>query len=117
MTATPSVPGSGTDGAQGPFQKVVALLQDSLGNDYDSDNPLPVGVILQSYAPAETENRNADGNQYLGNVNKDGRWYIQQRSNVGQNTNTIKFSAGTATFSTNWGNRTTLTYDYFNDAF
>jgi len=39
MTATPYIPST-----SGKFQKVVAQLQDSGGNDHDSGNPLPITI-------------------------------------------------------------------------
>jgi len=50
MTATPFVPGrNGTGATDGPFQKIVAQLQDNDGNDYDLSNPLPIdGTALSA---------------------------------------------------------------------
>jgi hypothetical protein len=53
--------------------------------------------------------------QYFGFIDYNGNWYIIQYNTTA---NTIRYAAGSAsnTYSTNWTNRTTLTYSYYNTA-
>lgn len=51
---------------------------------------------------------------YYGFVDKSGNWYIMKEDDT---TGNFRYSKGTSGFSTNWTNRASLTYDYFNIVF
>lgn len=51
---------------------------------------------------------------YYGFVDKSGNWYIMQEDDT---TGNFRYTKGTSGFSTNWTNRATLTYDYFDAVF
>jgi hypothetical protein len=46
--------------------------------------------------------------QYYGYVDKDANWYIMQKTDT-----TARYFKGDSNYTTNWGNRGTLGYDYF----
>lgn len=50
---------------------------------------------------------------YYGFVNKDGAWYITREEEDGS----YRYCKGALNFSGNWGNRGSLSYNYFNTAF
>lgn len=50
---------------------------------------------------------------YYGFVDKTGAWFIQREESSGA----YRYSKGTTSFSTNWTNRASLTYDYFDTIF
>ncbi|OGD83148.1 hypothetical protein A2572_03825 [Candidatus Collierbacteria bacterium RIFOXYD1_FULL_40_9] len=50
---------------------------------------------------------------YYGFVKKSGNWYIMREDSSGA----YRYTKGTTSFSTNWTNRASLTYDYFNSIF
>lgn len=50
---------------------------------------------------------------YYGFVNKDGNWFIMKEDSSGN----YRYSKGGSSFSTNWTNRASLTYDYFDAIF
>ncbi len=50
---------------------------------------------------------------YYGFLRKTGAWYIMKEDSAGA----YRYSKGTTAFSTNWTNRASLTYDYFNSVF
>ncbi len=51
---------------------------------------------------------------YYGFVNKGGLWFIMKEDTSSGN---YRYTKGTTGFSTNWTNRASLTYDYFNVVF
>lgn len=50
---------------------------------------------------------------YYGFVRKDGAWFIMKEDSSGN----YRYAKGTSSFSTNWTNRASLTYDYFDVIF
>jgi len=50
---------------------------------------------------------------YYGFVNKAGAWFIMKEDSSGN----YRYTKGASSFSTNWTNRASLTYDYFNIIF
>lgn len=50
---------------------------------------------------------------YYGFLKKNGYWYIMKEDSTGA----YRYSKGTSDFSTNWTNRASLTYNYFNTVF
>lgn len=51
---------------------------------------------------------------YLGFTQKDGQWYILK---INEAAGTFRYARGSSNYSTNWTNRTSLTYDYFHNVF
>ena len=60
-----------------------------------------------------TEIDDAGLDTYYGYVNKEGAWFIQKESSSGA----YRYTKGNTDFSTNWTNKASLTYDYFNVIF
>jgi uncharacterized protein YggU (UPF0235/DUF167 family) len=56
----------------------------------------------------------ASNPKYYGFLDKDGNWYILKEDTTAK---TYRYTKGATNYSTNWGNRTTLTYDYFDVVF
>lgn len=50
---------------------------------------------------------------YYGFVNKEGEWYITQEDSSGS----YRYARGGSDFQSNWSNRATLSYNYFNSVF
>lgn len=51
--------------------------------------------------------------EYYGFLALDGSWYIQKFTASG----TIRYTKGDSDYTTNWTNRVSLTYDYFDAVF
>jgi len=51
---------------------------------------------------------------YGGYVDKDGNWFISREE---LSSGSYRYVRGSSNFSTNWTNRASLTYDYFNNVF
>ncbi|GIW60589.1 MAG: hypothetical protein KatS3mg087_1655 [Patescibacteria group bacterium] len=47
--------------------------------------------------------------EYYGYVNEAGAWIIKKHDSTAK---TFRFAAGQSDYSTNWGNRASLSYDY-----
>ncbi len=60
-----------------------------------------------------TEIDDASSPSYYGFLKKNGNWYIMKEDSTGA----YRYSKGTTAFTTNWTNRASLTYDYFNSIF
>jgi len=56
----------------------------------------------------------ASNPMYEGFLNKEGSWYIVQ---INTATQVFRYCKGAAEYLTNWVNRASLTYDYFNNVF
>lgn len=54
--------------------------------------------------------------QYFGYLRKDSYWYIMKVTRVGS-VRSYRFVKGSSNFSTKFGVRTTLSYDYFDEIF
>ncbi len=91
-----SVPGSGT-----------ISIKDTTGAKIDPAIKQPT----DGYTLAQID----DGvsNTYYGYLNKDGAWYIL-REDTSSN---YRYTKGSSSFATNWTNRASLTYDYFDAIF
>jgi len=115
VTATPFVPGSnGPDATDGPFQKVITQLQDNDGNDYDASNPLPIQDNTNAALAGYELSGGDDNNRMYGYVKTNGAWYIQK---FDSSNDTYLYVKGNSDFATNWGNRASLSYGYFNEVF
>lgn len=53
---------------------------------------------------------------YYGYLAKDGSWYIMKETVVA-GADTYRFIKGASGYTTNWTNRASLSYDYFNTVF
>ncbi len=60
-----------------------------------------------------TEIDDTSSPSYYGFLKKNGNWYIMKEDSTGA----YRYSKGTSLFTTNWTNRASLTYDYFNSIF
>ena len=77
---------------------------DNLNNVGGSD-------LLAGYQPADKEENDASYS-YYGFVDSDENWYIMRVT-----TTDIDFVRGIINYTTNWGNRASLTYVKFNQSF
>jgi len=50
---------------------------------------------------------------YYGFVDKSGAWFIQREGSAGD----YRYTKGSSSFASNWSNRTSLSYDYFDNVF
>lgn len=91
-----SVPGPGT-----------VALKDSSGNQIDPSERSPT----DGYNISEIDD--AALPSYYGFVDKDGRWYISKEDSAGS----YRYTKGASDFATNWTDRTSLTYNYFDVIF
>ena len=97
--------------AQAPFfgstpSADTVTLKDSAGNKIDPAEKSPT----QGYYISEIDDSTI---AYFGFVNKLGQWFIMRQDAD----NACRYIRGDREFSTNWTNRSLLTYDYFDNAF
>jgi hypothetical protein len=78
---------------------------------FDPQHPLMFLQSSLSYKITDIDD-SADPS-YYGFVEKDGRWFIMQRTDA---TGSYRYMAGSSDYATNWGNRAILAYDYYNNA-
>jgi len=91
-----SVPGPGT-----------VSVKNIAGDTIDPAEKLPT----DGYTITEVDDSGTDS--YYGFVDKTGAWYITKEFATGA----YRYAKGATGFTTNWGNRTSLTYDYFDNVF
>ena len=91
-----SVPGPGT-----------LALKDTAGNKIDPAEKQPT----DGYRVSEIDDSTSTA--YYGFINKSGAWFIQREDSAGAH----RYTKGASDFSTNWTNRASLTYDYFDSVF
>lgn len=91
-----SVPGPGT-----------VAVKDS------SNNKIDPAIKSPTDAYGITEIDDSGSPSYYGFVNKDGAWYITQEDSSGS----YRYAKGNSNFSSNWSNRASLSYSYFDDVF
>lgn len=89
-----SVPGPGT-----------VALKDTSGTQIDP----AISTPIDGYKITEIEDSTP---AFFGFVRKDGAWFIMKESS-----GAYRYVKGTSSFSTNWTNRASLTYDYFDTVF
>ena len=108
-----------------------------LGSESDDSLKLDLKELTDGTTAAPVSVTNADGDQittfgdetyfvsdkdddsspnYYGFLDKDGNWYIMKEV-VATGADTYRYIKGTSGYTTNWTNRTTLTYDYYNNIF
>lgn len=97
-----SVPGPGT-----------LALKDSAGNKIDPAEKHPT----DGYKITQLDDTSSATYAYYGFINKSGAWYIQRETLSGGSAGQYLYSKGASSFSTNWTNRASLTYDYFDVIF
>lgn len=91
-----SVPGPGT-----------VAIKNSSGTPIDPAEAQPTdGYTISQIDDASTPS-------YYGFVHKTGAWYITREDSSGN----YRYTKGASSFATNWTNRTSLTYDYFDNVF
>ncbi len=90
-----SVPGPGIVG-----------LKDSAGNKIDP----AIKKRTDGYKISQIDDASP---AFYGFIDPTGAWYIQKEDSTGN----YRYTKGSTSFSTNWTNRATLTYDYFNIVF
>ncbi len=90
-----SAPGPGT-----------LALKDTAGNKIDPAQNYPT----DGYKISQIDDSSP---AYYGFVEKAGAWFIQKEDSSGN----YRYTKGSNSFSTNWTNRATLTYDYFDVIF
>ncbi len=82
-------------------------LKDTSGNKIDPAEKQPT----DGYKVSEIDD--ASYPAYYGFVNKSGAWFIQREDSAGAH----RYTKGASDFATNWTNRASLTYDYFDNIF
>lgn len=101
------------ESAQGVVGYTNKSMIHNIGNNPISiENPFPVKTMnnsMDNYA-----NAGVDNSGYAGYMDKEGNWFIQYQN---QSDFTFKYARGTSGFSTNWTNRTSLTYSWFSEVF
>lgn len=70
--------------------------------------------ILASYKISDKDD-DASPN-YFGFVNADGAWYILKET-VSAGADTYRYAAGSSSYTTNWTNRASLSFDHFYNVF
>lgn len=93
--------------------KITSILHNIGDKPVTKDNPLPVESrydLLLRYALSGAD----DDKMIYGYIDKDGGWYIQKYNS---NDKTYKYIRGASGFSSNWNNRSNLTYSFFNEVF
>ncbi len=91
-----SVPGPG-----------IVSLKNSAGTKIDPAEAHPT----DGYEVTEIDDVSSPS--YYGFLKNNGAWYIMKEEASGA----YRYTKGTTSFSTNWTNRASLTYDYFNSIF
>lgn len=91
-----SMPGPGT-----------VAIKNSAGVKIDPAESHPT----DGYEIAEIDDTSSPA--YYGFLKKNGYWYITKETSAGS----YRYTKGTTSFSTNWTNRASLTYDYFDSVF
>jgi len=85
---------------------------DNIGDisDTDSATSVEVQAILSRYYISDIDD--ASDPKYYGFLDKDGNWYILKETS-----GTYRYEHGSANYTTNWTNRASLTYNYFDVEF
>lgn len=97
-----SMPGPGT-----------VALKDSTGTAIDPAIKQPT----DGYKISQLDDSSSNTYLYFGFVDKNGSWYIQRETISGVNSGDYRYYKGSTDFAANWGNRSSLAYDDFEDIF
>lgn len=89
-----------------PSGEQLPILVDSFGNLTISS------VIVGDYKLSDLDTDTDI--EYYGYLTTDGKWYILKLDNI---TSSARYCVGSINYNTNWTNRSTLTYKYFNEVF
>lgn len=106
---------------------MTKLLIMSTENKIGKERPLvqmgnvPTGASLSSYqdilASYKISDKDDDASpNYFGFTKADGSWYILKET-VSAGADTYRYAAGSSSYTTNWTNRASLSYDYFYNTF
>lgn len=85
-----------------------------------STNPLAVRIFdgsgneMKGYSL--TDQYRTSGTRYSGFLNAKGEWYILKET-MTSSTSSYRFCKGSTDYTTNWTNRASLSYDYFDAVF
>lgn len=93
-----------TDGEK--FYEAVMSVSTGLKRSQTISNIDP----LQIYQVSDIDD--AGATKYYGFLDKDGNWYIMQKT-----TTAVRYFSGSGNYSTNWTGRAGLSYDYFSEIF
>jgi hypothetical protein len=85
----------------------VVGIKDSSGNKIDPAEKQPT----DGYTISEIDDDASPS--YYGFIHQNGAWYITKEDETGA----YRYAAGTSGFATNWDNRNSLTYGYFDTVF
>ncbi len=55
--------------------------------------------------------------KYYGFLDSEGNWYIQRDDWSVMNIRSTRYVKGSSDYATNWGNRASLSYDYYDEVF
>ncbi len=89
----------------------LLFLTDDNHNIANSENNTDAFAnILEKYVIALEDVTSTT--EYYGNVDADGNWYILK---IDKNNHSYKYANGTSDFLSNWNDRDTLIYKYFNE--
>lgn len=97
-----SVPGPGT-----------VALKNTAGTKIDPAEKHPT----DPYTIAQIDDTSSATYAYYGFQDKSGNWYILQETISGSSQGNYRYVKGSSSFSTNWTNRATQTYDTFENTF
>lgn len=117
MTTTPYRPEAKENNWTDSYSKVGSVvakntvIYDELGN---AITLLSKDDVLDCYQTSDIDSPSATVT-YIGKIDRAGNWFIEKiDSTTGT---TFRFTKGTTGYTTNWTNRASLSYDYFDVIF
>jgi len=81
---------------------------------WDLDHPLSLMSISSKYKISDIDDAGAV--QYYGFVDRNGEWFIMELD-TSASPKTFRYANGTNDYSTNWGVRSLLSYNYYDNVF
>lgn len=101
--------------ASGQIQVVALDIGDgATESPVTSSNPLPISVSgsdpLEAYKISDLDE--AAATKYYGFLKDDGAWYVLKLTSTA-----ARYAKGASSYATNWSNRASLTYNYFDTEF
>ena len=107
-------------------RKISEIADGEIANYGSSDGGLtwypyyvsPTGLLKTSPLDGyELSDKDDDASpNYYGFLNAEGAWYVLKET-VSAGADTYRYIKGTSDYPTNWGNRSSLSYGYFNSVF